>query len=101
MKEILVKMFSNKNNKKILVTNKNLLEALLKNRDHCCWIKRRLGAREAAFRTTKNFTICLTDEPIAYAAENNSSYAIRKKTRFKELIKPTLKFFFCYPIDKV
>ena len=44
-------------------------------------------AKEAAFRTSKNFTKYLNDESIAYAAENNSSYAIRKKDEFERANK--------------
>ena len=46
-----------------------------------------VGAREASFRTSKNIAECLADELIACAAENNSSYAIRKKDEIERAAK--------------
>ena len=46
-----------------------------------------VGAREAAFRTSKNIAECLADELIACAAGTNSSYAIRKKDEIERAAK--------------
>ena len=46
-----------------------------------------VGAREASFRTSKNIAECLADELINCAAENNSSYAIRKKDEIERAAK--------------
>ena len=46
-----------------------------------------VGAREAAFRTSKNIAECLANELIACAQENNSSYAIRRKEEIERAAK--------------
>ena len=46
-----------------------------------------VGAREAAFRTSKNIAECLADELINCSLENNISYAIREKDEIERAAK--------------
>lgn len=46
-----------------------------------------VGARESAFRTSKNIAECLADEIMACAEKLNSSYAIRKKEEIERAAK--------------
>ncbi|KAF2307705.1 hypothetical protein GH714_031033 [Hevea brasiliensis] len=49
------------------------------------------GAREAAFRNIKTIAECLADELINAAKGSSNSYAIKKRMRLKELLRPTVE----------
>ncbi|KAF2307710.1 hypothetical protein GH714_031080 [Hevea brasiliensis] len=49
------------------------------------------GAREAAFRNIKTIAKCLADELINAAKGSSNSYAIKKRMRLKELLRPTIE----------